>query len=186
MHTMDQSVRSMKVRYPQEHDIGALASLAADVKKETGLFEKRHQLLYKEIEVSRSPGRFFLVIEYGGELAGFVRAVRSRSPMSNLWWIAGLEIKPSARRKGLGTFLTKEALYNIYHRGCSRVCLQVDKDNVPATALYRKLAFTRARGLLAGTIRLLHPGKEVLTLDLAENEDWINRPEKGYKYMGIR
>lgn len=177
---------SIKVRYPQEDDIKALAAFNADVREETSRFEKRHQLLYKEIQLSKAPNKFFLIIEYNNEIGGFIRAVRSSNTFSRIWWIAGLEIKPSLRRQKLGSYLIKETIYNLYHRGCSRVFLEVDNDNKPGIAFYNKMNFVKAKGLTASIVGLFHRDKVVLMLNLEENKDWINRPSKGYKYMGIK
>jgi ribosomal protein S18 acetylase RimI-like enzyme len=181
----EQTLSHISVRHPTEEDIRAIASFSVDSKKNTAEFEKRHQVLYRDINMSKSPRKFFLVIQFKDDVAGFVRAVRSRNPLSGVWWIEGLEIKPSLQRKGLGSFLLKEALYNIYHRGCKKVFLKVDRNNEAAHAFYISLKFKKAHGSSALLNKMLSGNKEVLTLDLSDNESWINRPQKGYKYMGI-
>jgi len=174
------------VRYPEERDINVLASLFSDARADTEVFHKRHQLLYREIALSKSPSKFFLVVEYHGKAAGFIRMVRSKNPFSRTWWIAGLEVDPDLARRGLGTRLVKEALYNVYHRGGTKVFLAVDKDNVPAVKFYDSLRFRKARGLSAWITACLHPEKKVLMLDLAADRGWLERPAEGFKYMGIK
>ncbi len=182
---MDEPGSPITVRHPAEEDIKALAAFGADTRSETGAFEKRHQLLYREIKLSKSPRKFFLIIEYKREIAGFIRVVKSTNPLSRLWWLAGLEIKQALRRKGLGSYLVREALYHIYHRGGKNVILEVDRENEGAVLFYNRLNFTDGHGITAATVGRLHPEKKVLMIDLKKNRDWVNRPEAGFKYMGI-
>lgn len=177
---------SIRVRYPGEKDINALASLFSDATKDTETFQKRHQLLYREIQISKSPNKFFLLIEYEDRVAGFIRMARSINPFVRTWWIAGLEIYPDLKRKGLGTYLVKEALYAVYNRGCTRVALKVEKTNSDARKFYASLNFRKGGSLFTPIISLLSRGKEILMIDLDKNRNWLNRPQNGYKYMGIK
>jgi len=177
---------SVRVRHPGEKDINALASLFSDARKDTETFQKRHQLLYREIQISKSPHKFFLLIEYEGSVAGFIRMARSKNPFARTWWIAGLEIYPDLKRKGLGTYLVKEALYAVYHRGCTRVALKVEKTNPDARKFYEALNFKKGGPLFARIISLCSRRKDILMIDLDKNRNWLNRPQNGYKYMGIK
>ncbi|MFC1479797.1 GNAT family N-acetyltransferase, partial [Planctomycetota bacterium] len=89
-------------------------------------------------------------------------------------------------RKGLGTYLVKEALCHVYHRGCAKVILKVDKDNTGAQKFYASLKFEKGRGLPAWLSSLLSTDKEILMIDLHKNHSWLNKPNEGYKYMGIK
>ncbi len=183
---MNRNDELIQVRHPRPGDIRAIASFATDIRRETGRFEKRHQLLYKEMEITKSPRKFFLVLEYNGEVAGFVRVVRSWNPFSNIWWVEGIEIKPSLRRRGLGSYLLKEAMYSIYHRGCPKVYLEVDMDNEGGIKFYESLNFVRTRRPPLAKMGKNHKDKYVYSFDLDGTQDWINRPETGFKYMGIK
>jgi ribosomal protein S18 acetylase RimI-like enzyme len=90
------------------------------------------------------------------------------------------------RRRGLGTYLVKEALYNIYHRGCRQVFLEVDSEDTGTQAFYREIGFTRVEGLFPRIRGMLGSRDTVLlSFDLSSDISWLNRPDSGFKYMGI-
>jgi mycothiol synthase len=61
-------------------------------------------------------------------------------------WIAQLGVVPSARGRGIGAYLIGEAVRRMRSGGESSVTLNVNIDNLPAAALYRRLGFTRIGG----------------------------------------
>jgi len=61
-------------------------------------------------------------------------------------WIAQLGVIPSARGRDIGAYLIEEAVRRMRSGGESRVTLNVNIDNPPAAALYRRLGFTRIGG----------------------------------------
>jgi ribosomal protein S18 acetylase RimI-like enzyme len=61
-------------------------------------------------------------------------------------WIAQLGVVPSARGRGIGAHLISEAVRRMRSAGESSVRLNVNIDNPPAAALYRRLGFTRIGG----------------------------------------
>lgn len=70
-------------------------------------------------------------------------------------WIEDVFVRESARRGGLGRALVEAAIERARERGCRRIELDVDEDNLPARALYRDLGFAEdakaeRRSLLLG------------------------------------
>ena len=57
-----------------------------------------------------------------------------------------LFVRPDAHRGGVGRALVSAALKRARERGCRRVELDVDEDNVPARALYESLGFRSGTG----------------------------------------
>ncbi|MGH3292029.1 MAG: GNAT family N-acetyltransferase [Trebonia sp.] len=55
--------------------------------------------------------------------------------------ITAVEVHPDRRREGLGVAITAAACRAAEERGISRVFLQVEVDNAPARALYKRLGF---------------------------------------------
>jgi ribosomal protein S18 acetylase RimI-like enzyme len=55
--------------------------------------------------------------------------------------LTAVEVNPACRRQGLGVAITAAAGVEAEKRGISHVFLQVEVDNAPAQALYRRLGF---------------------------------------------
>lgn len=55
--------------------------------------------------------------------------------------LTAVEVHPGHRRQGLGVVITAAACQVAEQRGVQRVFLQVEVDNAPAQALYRRLGF---------------------------------------------
>jgi len=66
--------------------------------------------------------------------------------------VADLAVKPSARRKGVGTSLLNYGKEVAKKQGLTRYTLHVDADNRPAFNLYQKTGFrvvTKKKNILA-------------------------------------
>lgn len=92
-------------------------------------------------------------------LAGYIHLQKGRPD----WWIAGMEVRPHYRRRGLAEFMTREAIRRLTAESVNTLCLSVRGDNVPAIRLYRKLGFRPASGLADPT---LHSGDVGMMLNL--------------------
>ncbi|MFH1708674.1 MAG: GNAT family N-acetyltransferase [Planctomycetota bacterium] len=178
--------QAVRIRYAESGDARPLAGIDADAADDAAIFRRRLAHLDRAIRRSRSPFRLLLVLEHEDSIAGFVRAVARRTLFPRNWWLEGLEIKAALRRNGFGQVLIREALHDLYYRGCRRVFLEVDRDNFAARAFYEKLHFIHARGPTALMIGFLHSEKEVLSFDLAAHHAWISPPSQAYRYSGVR
>jgi len=70
-----------------------------------------------------------------------VLAIARLSIADGLAGITGVEVDQNRRRQGLGVAITAAACLAAEERGLSRVFLQVEEDNAPARALYKRLGF---------------------------------------------
>ena len=75
-----------------------------------------------------------------GQLRGFVLA-RLAADEAEILTIA---VEPAARGKGVGRALLAENLRQAASAGARTMFLEVDQDNAPALALYRRLGFVKA------------------------------------------
>jgi GNAT superfamily N-acetyltransferase len=57
-------------------------------------------------------------------------------------WLEDLYVRESGRRGGLGRALVEAAVARAQARGCRRIELDVNEDNLAALALYRACGFT--------------------------------------------
>jgi ribosomal-protein-alanine N-acetyltransferase len=89
-----------------------------------------------------APGAQALGAFEGETLAAFILWIRRE--------IITLDVAPRHRRRGLGRTLMRRAMRAIGKRGYRRACLQVDRDNAPAIALYASLGFTVEREFAEG------------------------------------
>jgi ribosomal-protein-alanine N-acetyltransferase len=64
-----------------------------------------------------------------------------RIEMSDLGYVSDLALHPDYRRRGLGEAMLRWALAWFRSKGLKSAALQVNTDNAPAIALYRKLGF---------------------------------------------
>jgi GNAT superfamily N-acetyltransferase len=79
----------------------------------------------------------FVSIREGGE----VLAIARLSVAGGWAGLTAVEVRPGYRRQGLGAAITAAACEQAVQRGVARVFLQVEVDNEPAQALYRRLGF---------------------------------------------
>ena len=79
----------------------------------------------------------FVSIRDGGE----VLAIARLSVAGGWGGLTAVEVHPDHRRRRLGAAITAAAGREAARRGASRVFLQVETDNDPAQALYKRLGF---------------------------------------------
>jgi GNAT superfamily N-acetyltransferase len=79
----------------------------------------------------------FISIRDGGQ----VLAIARLSLAGGLAGLTAVEVHPDHRRRGLGAAITAAACEQAERSGIARVFLQVEVDNAPAQALYRRLGF---------------------------------------------
>jgi GNAT superfamily N-acetyltransferase len=79
----------------------------------------------------------FVSIREGGQ----VLAIARLSVAGGWAGLTAVEVHPGYRRQGLGAAITAAACEQAEQRGVTRVFLQVEVDNEPAQALYRRLGF---------------------------------------------
>lgn len=80
----------------------------------------------------------FLVCKLEDQLVGSVMAGYD----GHRGWINYLAVDPLFRRRGLGRKLLAEAEQQLRALGCSRINLQIRRENVEAIAFYERLGFS--------------------------------------------
>ena len=91
------------------------------------------------------PSLWFLV-EDGDEVAAVCLCSPRRGEEPGLGWVSVLGVRPPWRRRGLATALLLHAFHELRARGCERVGLGVDAENVTgAVALYESVGMRQAR-----------------------------------------
>ena len=91
------------------------------------------------------PSLWFLV-EDGDEVAAVCLCSPRRGDEPGLGWVNVLGVRPSWRRRGLATALLLHAFHELRGRGCERVGLGVDAENVTgAVALYEGVGMRQVR-----------------------------------------
>lgn len=87
--------------------------------------------------LTSAPEQLFVSIRDGDEVLAIARL-----SIADGWaGISAVEVHADRRRQGLGGAITAAACLAAEQRGLSRVFLQVEVDNAPARALYRRLGF---------------------------------------------
>ncbi|MGE8078795.1 N-acetyltransferase family protein [Peribacillus loiseleuriae] len=76
---------------------------------------------------------------------GFVQLYPSFSSLSmqKSWILNDLYVKRTARKKGFGEKLLKEAIHFAEETGSKGVLLETNVENIPAQSLYEKIGFKR-------------------------------------------
>lgn len=92
-------------------------------------------------------------------VAGYIHLQKGKPD----WWIAGMEVRPLYRRRGLAELMAREVIRRLKAEGARTICLSVRVGNVSAIRLYEKLGFRPAAGLADPT---LHPGDAGMMLTL--------------------
>ena len=63
--------------------------------------------------------------------------------MKKSWVLNDLYVKKTARKKGFGEKLLKEAIHFAEETGAKGILLETNKENIPAQSLYEKIGFER-------------------------------------------
>ena len=93
------------------------------------------EALLQELVPSRL--RLPLVVEMGGEVAGYLMAWRSANELH----ILNVAVDPRSRRSGLGGALLRAVLEVAAREGMTAVSLEVRPGNEPALGMYRRFGF---------------------------------------------
>jgi GNAT superfamily N-acetyltransferase len=87
-----------------------------------------------------APAQCFMSIRDGGG-EGEPVAIARLSLDGDWAGLSAVEVDPSCRRQGLGTAITLAACAQARRLGAGRMFLQVEKENMPARALYARAGF---------------------------------------------
>lgn len=117
------------------------AYIADDMGGGESLSETRQSELIDGLK--NHPTSIVLLAEVNGEICGLIVAYENFStftvrPMINIHDVIVLS---SYRRQGIGRALMRRVIEIGEERGCSRITLEVRKDNLPARQLYKSIGF---------------------------------------------
>ena len=65
-------------------------------------------------------------------------------------WINYLAVDPLFQRRGIGRALMEEATHRLQSLGCSKINLQIRRENVEAVAFYERIGFSEDAALSFG------------------------------------
>ncbi|HKA41239.1 MAG TPA: GNAT family acetyltransferase [Burkholderiales bacterium] len=74
-------------------------------------------------------------------------------------WVNYLAVDPRRRKEGLGAAMMAEAERRLRELGCAKINLQIRRDNLEATAFYRRLGYAEDAVVSLGK-RLEHDDKK--------------------------
>jgi len=94
-----------------------------------------HQDIARKRRVQRE---LFLVCEVDDQLVASVMAGYD----GHRGWINYLAVDPLFRRRGLGRLLMEEVQQRLQSLGCSKINLQIRRENVEAVAFYERIGFS--------------------------------------------
>jgi len=94
-----------------------------------------HKDIARKREVQRE---LFLVCEIDGELVASVMAGYD----GHRGWINYLAVDPLFQRRGVGRALMEEVQHRLQSVGCSKINLQIRRENVEAIAFYERIGFS--------------------------------------------
>jgi ribosomal protein S18 acetylase RimI-like enzyme len=89
------------------------------------------------LELAYRQAAIATVAEYDGELVGY--QISTASPLGG--HLARLAVLPDSQRKGIGTALVRDMLWQFERRGAERVTVNTQEDNQASLALYQKAGF---------------------------------------------
>ncbi len=144
----------ISIRDATNEDLGATSEIV-NAESEEGVEVWRERFA----EAVTDPRRCFLVATVDDNVVGFGQTrfiLRDRGPgvewPPDGWYLSGMTVTPTARRRGIGTLLTVARLNRLReHADC--VYYVAEEENVAAIELHHNLGFSRI-----GTVRL--PGHE--------------------------
>lgn len=107
----------------------------------------KDQLLASHFEQHQARERTIFVAVDGDRLTGTVQFVARHSDPdlgdgTRTGYLEALEVMPESRRAGLGARLSAAVEAEAGRRGCARLTLMVEPENLPAVQLYLKLGYT--------------------------------------------
>jgi ribosomal protein S18 acetylase RimI-like enzyme len=130
-----------------EGDAASVTALMAGFRDHMGLEQPADEQLRATVEkLVRDPATEFLLAapDENAAPAG-VCQLRYRLAVwtgADDCWLEDLFVDERARRAGLGRALVNAAFERARARGCKRIDLDVNEDNLGALALYRELGFS--------------------------------------------
>jgi len=86
-------------------------------------------------------GGGFFVVERGGQVRGFYRAVRHEGRAGHGAYLGTLAVSPDEKGSGFAAGMVAEAMDRLADAGVLRIELMLEADNPRALAFYRKLGF---------------------------------------------
>jgi ribosomal protein S18 acetylase RimI-like enzyme len=121
-----------------------------------------HNLRKRQLQyLQHRPSAVFLVAESDGHLVGHAIALVRQHKKGLSGRIYSLAISPEFRRRKIGQTLLRAMMSEIAARGIKRIYLEVESDNVPATALYERSDF-RQIGILPDYFGKGRPGRHMM------------------------
>ena len=137
----------MTIRFAAEEDLDRIAALYVRNHQSTyrGLLSDEY-LSHLTVETARGkweaffrcPDRKIWVASEGGVFLGFLGGMPD-SDLSQTWYLDSLQVSETARGKGTGTALIREAARFAADQGYARMSICIVRGNDRAGALYRKL-----------------------------------------------
>jgi len=142
-------------------DAHAVAGLLGEFRDHLGHSSPSDDSLHQSVRwlISRADSEFWLAAPNSHPRAAAVCQLRFRH---SVWtaaedcWLEDLFVCPGARRRGLARALVVRTLERARERGCRRVELDTNEDNLGAIRLYESLGFSStskgtSRSLFLGT-----------------------------------
>jgi ribosomal protein S18 acetylase RimI-like enzyme len=130
-----------------ERDAASVTSLMAAFRDHMGRGDPTDERIRATVDVLLGDANtdFLLAAPDGADAAAGVCQLRYRLAVwtgAEDCWLEDLFVERSARRAGLGRALVEAAFERARARGCKRIDLDVNEDNVNALALYEELGFS--------------------------------------------
>ena len=146
---------NLEVRYATEKDAALIADISRKTFYETFADQntKEDMEIFLNVQFTRgrlmlevgTPGKTFLLVENGNEIAGYAKLNESRHPpniISNkVLELARLYVIKPMIGKGVGSFLMKKIIEIAAGKGMDTLWLGVWKENKTAIEFYQKWGF---------------------------------------------
>ena len=148
-------MRSADERSPEGIEIKALRKSDAGIARQIALLggsvwggkenepelAKSTAALEKETANLDADTKVLLVASRSGELIGFCRFVRDQKALSR-WWLAGIEVRPTDRRRGIGRSLVAAGIEYARGRGCVLLQSEAHVDNGTSISFHEAVGFS--------------------------------------------